>query len=163
MQKEVIIGVGSNEGDSISIIEQAYELIEKSIGNISTRSSFYETPPWGFETASKFINSVIEISTELPVFELLDGLKRIEKALGRQEKTIEGYESRIIDLDIIDYSGEILNSDRLILPHKYMHERLSVLIPLREVNYDWKHSVTGDYVADMIGRLPPDNNIIKLP
>ena len=162
MHKGVFIGVGSNVGDSIAIIEQAYGLIEANIGKLSAKSSFYETPPWGFETENNFVNTVIEITTELSVFELLDSLKKIEKALGRQEKTIKGYESRIIDLDIIDFYGEILNNNRLKLPHKYMHERLFVLIPLKEINNDWKHPVSGDNVGELIGRITPDNSIIKL-
>jgi 2-amino-4-hydroxy-6-hydroxymethyldihydropteridine diphosphokinase len=162
MHKGVIIAVGSNLGDSIKLIKQAYELIEKKVGTITAKSSFYETPPWGFESYNKFINSVIEITTELEAYDLLTELKSIEKTLGRQEKKKKGYESRIIDLDIIDFEGEIINSERLVLPHKNMHERLFVLIPLHEVNSSWKHSVSGDYVVDLIKRLPADPSIFRL-
>lgn len=75
--KKVYISLGSNLGNRIETIEKAYDRINLTCGRILKQSSFYKTPPWGFASNQEFINTVIELETDLDVVELLHNLKEI--------------------------------------------------------------------------------------
>lgn len=144
----VYLSLGGNLGAVRSLIEESYLLIEKKIGEVIQKSSFYESEPWGFESDFNFINSVVKIETELNAFQLLENTQEIEVLLGRKEKTREAYVSRPIDIDIVFFNQEIIDSDNLIIPHLKYKERLFVLMPLDEITVDHlcpkeKKTVTG--------------------
>ncbi len=135
--KQAIIGLGSNMGDRATYLEQARALIAERVGTIVQTSSIQETEAWGF-LAPPFLNQVIAIRTKLTPLELLDELQRIERELGRKEKSrIEQgkpvYHNRTIDLDILDYDHVVYHDERLTLPHPHIAERDFVLNPLREM------------------------------
>jgi 2-amino-4-hydroxy-6-hydroxymethyldihydropteridine diphosphokinase len=127
-----LISLGSNLGDKSSYINQAIDAIQNSIGNIEFISSFYESAPWGYDSQNQFINACITCHTTLPPLQLLDQLKEIERYIGRV-KTTTGYEDRCIDLDIIFYNDEKVNSEALTIPHPHFKTREFVMIPLREI------------------------------
>tara|TARA_B100000035_G_C20813355_1_gene470961 strand:+ start:138 stop:587 length:450 start_codon:yes stop_codon:yes gene_type:complete len=137
MEKElnkVVLSLGSNIGKREQNMALAYEYIEKHIGKIVKSSSFYENPSQGFDSNNDFINSCIAIETIDQCREILDKIHWIEKAMGRK-RTKEGYEDRIIDIDIIFYNTQIVDEDGLKVPHPKYHERDFVLIPLNELNF----------------------------
>ena len=101
---------------------------------IKKLSSVYETPAWGGVADQNFLNMCIEIETSIEVYELLDTIQKIELELGRIRK--EHWGNRTIDIDIITYNNLVFNDDRLIVPHKYIHERNFVLAPLVEMYGD---------------------------
>ena len=103
-------------------------------GKIVRSSSFYENPSQGFDSNNDFINSCIAIETIDQCREVLDKIHWIEKSMGRK-RTKEGYEDRIIDIDIIFYNTQIVDEDGLKVPHPKYHERDFVLIPLKELNF----------------------------
>lgn len=161
--KQAIISLGANLGDRIATIESAYRQIEKSCGRIKKKSSLYSTPPWGFESDQYFINSVIQIETEFSIEPLLARLKRIEKELGRAEKINKnGYEDRLIDIDIIDFEQIILKSEALIVPHSKMHLRNFVLIPLAEIEPNWRHPESLKTIELIIAELPMNQTIERI-
>ena len=140
MKHTAYISYGSNLGDKKVIIHKTFGLINSlSAVSITAYSSFYSSDSWGFSSENSFINGVIEISTELSVFSLLEALQRIEKSIGRNEKTTTEYADRLIDLDIIGYDNLVLNTPALTIPHEWMHVRNFVLEPLAEIAPEWTH------------------------
>jgi 2-amino-4-hydroxy-6-hydroxymethyldihydropteridine diphosphokinase len=126
------LGLGSNVGDREEYIEQAVFLMEKNPKiEVTKRSSNYETEAEGAANQPPFINAVVEIKTKLSPHDLLDVCQEIEATLGR-EREIE-WGPRTIDIDILLYDDEVISDDRLQIPHPLMHERLFVLMPLKEL------------------------------
>lgn len=136
--KEAVIALGSNMGDRAENLSQARLLIGGQVGEILRASSVIETEAWGFD-APPFLNQVVVVRTPLEPLPLLDTLQRIERDLGRTEKTtytdgVPSYHDRTIDLDILDYDGMVYQDDRLTLPHPRIAEREFVLASLRELD-----------------------------
>lgn len=158
--KKVYISVGANLGNRIETIENAYKKINESCGRIVKKSSFYTTPPWGFQSDQEFINAVILIETELEMMELLHCLKSIEHEMGRvRRKKSDKYEDRLIDLDIIDYNQMVFESEHLALPHNKMHLRNFVLIPLLEIAPNWTHPVVCKSASYLLGFLDENERV----
>lgn len=160
--KHAIISLGSNLGNRKENIELAYRLIEMSCGNIIKRSSFYETPPWGFDSTSSFYNSIIEIKTALQPLELLTKLKSIEVSMGRVYIDPSKYTDRIIDIDIIDLHGEVLKTEQLELPHPRLDDRDFVLYPLAEILPNWIHPGNNKSINSLLNNLPNERFIEKI-
>lgn len=137
MEKElnkVVLSLGSNMGKRRENLTLAYRYVEKYIGKIVQSSALYENPSQGFDSKNDFINSCIAIETTCQCREVLNKIHLIEQSMGRK-RTIEGYEDRIIDIDIIFYRDQIVDEDGLKVPHPKYHERDFVLIPLKELNF----------------------------
>lgn len=106
------------------------------------RSSAYITEPWGFEADEWFLNELLVVETELEPDDLMDTLLAIERTLGRirhPEKT--GYSSRTVDLDILYYGDQIINTEKVTVPHPRLHLRKFALMPLCEIIPDFLHPV----------------------
>ena len=102
------------------------------------------------------------MNTELDALTILVILSNIEKEMGRQKYTTSGYESRIIDLDMIDFGGEILETKNLTLPHPRMHLRKFVLVPLNEIAPQWEHPVLKLNTTTLLKRITTDDFIEKI-
>jgi 2-amino-4-hydroxy-6-hydroxymethyldihydropteridine diphosphokinase len=131
---KAFIGLGSNLGDREQNLHEALQLIGNQAGRIVAVSSFYFSEPQGFVSENYFVNAAIELQTELSPHELLKALQEIEGQMGRNTKSENGiYTDRIIDLDILIYEDERIETADLILPHPRIMERDFVLKPLREL------------------------------
>ena len=149
--KSIYLAVGSNLGNKKNNIEKAkFELIQKNIIILKT-SSYYESLSWPNSNYPKFINIVLRISTNLKPFELLKTCKEIEINLGRKKSAKNS--PRECDIDIIDYEKMILKN-KIILPHPRMHLRNFVLLPLFEINKDWKHPISKHHIKRLIFLIP---------
>ena len=135
---DVYLLTGGNLGDRIKNLHKAIELISKGAGKITDRSSIYETEPWGFNHELNFLNQVLKIDSLLDPLELLKEIFNIETILGR-EKRSSTYSARIIDIDILFYGNKIIKSDKLVIPHPKIHERMFTLTPMAELNPDFIH------------------------
>ena len=134
----VYLGIGTNLGDKDDNLRFALENIEEQIGKIISCSVPYASEAWGFESKNSFLNIVVSIETQLAPFDLLDVNQKIEKLMGREKKSVDGvYSDRIIDIDILLYDNIKMNTDRLILPHPGLKDRLFFQIPLKEINPDF--------------------------
>lgn len=102
-------------------------------------SSLYETQPWLEKNTTWFVNAVIEIKTNLSPENLLGECMRIEKQLGRNRELEGHFGDRTIDIDILFYDKEIINSENLQIPHKFLHQRAFILVPMLELNPDFVH------------------------
>ena len=130
----VYLSLGTNIGNKEKQMNEAIERIETQIGDVVSRSTFYVTEPWGFESENSFLNAAVKIETELSADEVLKETQNIEREMGRMEKSEKGkYKDRIIDIDILMYGTSIIDSPNLTIPHKFMKERRFVLEPLAEI------------------------------
>lgn len=134
----IILSIGTNIGNRKQNIKNAVKALDE-IGKVTTISPIYSSEPWGFESENGFYNIALILETSLSPLELLKETQRIEKELGRTAKTTTTYTDRIIDIDLIDYDNQIIDTDTLTLPHKLMHKRNFVLYPLTDIAPEWQH------------------------
>ncbi len=130
--KTVYIALGANLGDRRKNIETAINEIA-SFAEITKTATIIETEPETEKDQPNFLNTVIEIHTDLSPTELLIRLHEIEHKMGRNRETAEKNAAREIDLDILLYGDEIINQPNLKIPHPRMHKRPFVTIPLAEI------------------------------
>lgn len=127
------IGLGSNLSEPIKQVNNAIKAIEKiEQSQVITVSSLYLSKPMGPQDQDDYINAVLALQTSLSATELLDSLQAIENDAGRIRKK-NRWGARILDLDIILFGDQIINSERLTIPHYGMTEREFVLLPLAEI------------------------------
>ncbi len=137
-RQRCFIGLGSNIGDGPAVIEQALVALAKvSAVELIQRSSLYRSAAWGRTDQADFTNAVAEIKTTLTAADLLQTLLQIETELGRTRDTGH-WGPRLIDLDLLSYANEQINSENLIVPHPRMHLRAFVLIPLLELQPEFE-------------------------
>lgn len=149
---QVIIALGSNLGNRLNYLQNAaYRLSEISDSKIR-KSSLWESEPVGNAKYS-FLNGVISIDTTLNPHSLLKNLKIFEHQMGR-EKDPKRWGPRIIDLDIISYDDLVIQTNTLIIPHPEYRKRLFVLLPLREIEPDWKDPETEESIHNIIKKAP---------
>ncbi len=130
--KKVFIGLGSNLDDPLSQLKKAIEYLKQhEMLNVINISNFYSSPPMGPQDQPDFINAVVEIATSLSAEQLLDELQKIERQQGRERKQHWG--ARTLDLDILLYGNKVINTERLIVPHRGISERNFVLYPLNDL------------------------------
>jgi 2-amino-4-hydroxy-6-hydroxymethyldihydropteridine diphosphokinase len=140
MQKTVL-SLGSNLGDRNFYLAEAIRLIGDRAGIIMEKSSVYETESWGFD-APPFLNQVIVVETSLSPWQLLETLQDIEKQLGRTQKskTVHKkttYHNRTLDIDILLYGNQKINSDELTIPHPLIPQRDFIKVPLNELKINY--------------------------
>ena len=101
------------------------------------------------------------MESNLPPIELLNATQQIERNLGRTTKTTTTYTDRIIDIDIIDYNNQIIDTQALTLPHKLMHKRNFVLYPLSDIAPDWQHPIL-KLSSTELKKISEDTSIIHI-
>jgi 2-amino-4-hydroxy-6-hydroxymethyldihydropteridine diphosphokinase len=148
-QHQVILSLGSNQGNRLSNIQSAIDLIHREAGTVVKVSKLYETPAWGFE-GEAFYNCALVMHTQRSAQTILEKVLGIEKKLGRVRSESEGYQSRPIDIDLIAFNEEIINSKELQVPHPAMQERMFVLLPMRDLNLDWRHPILQKYLPEIL-------------
>jgi len=158
---QVYLLLGSNKGNRFLNLIQSLLMIN-SIENITVQkiSSLYETEPYGVKGQTNFINQVVEIQTEFQPFELHEKLLNIEKAIGRNSKG--DFQPREIDIDILFYNSEIIETQKLTIPHYDLHNRRFVLEPLNELNPDFIHPVFKKSVKELLSQLKDNLSVKKL-
>ncbi|QIA07136.1 2-amino-4-hydroxy-6-hydroxymethyldihydropteridine diphosphokinase [Draconibacterium halophilum] len=156
---KVFLGIGGNIGDKRQNFIHVLNLIEIKLGKIIQKSSVYETPPWGFRSEDAFWNQVLIIETKLEAEELLWRIREIETDFGR-ERGNERYSSREMDIDILYFNDDFLESKDLIIPHPRIHERRFVLIPLVEIAPEMKHPLRRLTSIEMLENCL-DQSVIK--
>jgi 2-amino-4-hydroxy-6-hydroxymethyldihydropteridine diphosphokinase len=138
--KKAYISIGSNLGNRLQNLQNALFHLDAQVGKITSISKVYESESWGFEAAD-FFNACVSLETYLTPEEVLLKILSIEKMLGRERFLEEGYESRTIDIDIIYYGNEVVQTDRLTVPHPKLQDRKFVLMPLAEIAPQFYHPI----------------------
>ncbi|MGB6269132.1 MAG: 2-amino-4-hydroxy-6-hydroxymethyldihydropteridine diphosphokinase [Olleya sp.] len=137
-QKTVYIALGSNKGDKFKNLQHAVDAIFNQIGKVISIAKVYQSKAFGFD-GDDFLNTCIAVKTTLKPKKVLNALLKIEKDIGRTPKQTDGYESRIIDLDIIFYDEEQHDHKNLVIPHPEAHKRRFVLEPLHAIAPQIQH------------------------
>ena len=158
--KIIYLSIGSNLGNRKKNIEKTkFKLYSKGI-NIIKSSNYYETLSWPNPNNPKFYNIILKVSSDLKILELLKICKQIETSLGRKKAPKNS--PRTCDIDIIDYNQKI-TVNGINVPHPRMHLRNFVLIPLFEIEKNWRYPNSKRYVKNLIFSLSnSDIRSIKL-
>lgn len=127
------IAIGSNLASPLEQVNAAITALgEIPYSQIVARSAFYRTPPLGPQDQPDYLNAAVALDTTLDAEALLDHTQRIELAQGRVRKA-ERWGPRTLDLDIMLFGDEVINTPRLTVPHYDMHNRGFMLWPLFEI------------------------------
>lgn len=142
------LSLGSNLGDRDANLSEAIERFEKVGIHVTRRSSIYETEPQDLRDQPWFLNQVIEIETDTSPHRLLAVTQKIERDLGRERVVPKG--PRVIDIDILLYSNEVIQTSELEIPHPRLAVRRFVLEPLAELAPDLVHPVTNKTIRELL-------------
>jgi deoxyguanosine kinase len=159
-QHQVILSIGSNQGNRLENVQRCIRMIHQEIGTVIKVSRLYETPSWGFESDA-FYNCALVLHTFSSANEILTQILKIEKKLGRVRNNGNEYQARIIDIDLIAFDEEIIDTENLKIPHPLMQDRRFVLLPLQDLNLDWKHPVLQKKISELI-EVSSDQSVCKV-
>ncbi len=154
---KVILALGSNVGNKQENISKAVDSLHILLEDIHV-ANLYRSHAVGFTEQDDFINTAVRGYTNLSPQELLERIKKLEKKLGRKKRFRWG--PREIDIDIIFYDDQIIQTELLELPHPRMHERDFVLQPLTDLQPQLLHPVLNKTVQTLLEELPPESHSI---
>ena len=154
----VYLQLGSNLGEREQLIFDAVQEISEHVGKVNVRSQIYESSPWRVDGQESYLNQLIEVKTLLSAQAILISVLKIENNLGRVR--VEKWGERLIDIDIIFFNNDIIESPDLCVPHKHMHERNFVLIPLNEIASAFIHPKYNKTVEDLLKQCT-DTQLVK--
>ena len=132
--------LGGNLGNVSLNFKIASEYMANCCGEITNKSNLYQSESWGFEAKELFLNQVLIIETKLTAQELLQETQSIEQKIGRKTKSQnQEYQSRLIDIDILFFEDDIIQTENLTIPHPRLHLRNFTLAPLHELIPNYIH------------------------
>ncbi len=157
MSQTVYLSLGSNVGERAKNLQNAIAALADAGVEVSRISSIYETEPVDLREQPWFLNCVVEAQTNLPPLELLQALRAIEARMGSKKLVAKG--PRLIDMDILLYGNETIDTPELQVPHSRMHLRRFVLAPLAEIAPRARHPVLGLTAAEMLARAADKSQV----
>ena len=159
MGTTAFIGIGSNLGDKHANCLKSIDMVDDVPGcRVTAQSGFFRTDPVGVEGHDWYVNGVIALEAEIPVYQLLGSLLAIEADLGRERK--KKWDPRIIDLDILLFGQDVTDEHDLIVPHPYMHLRKFVLVPMTQLVPDLIHPVLGKTMTELLNSLSEEDQAV---
>jgi 2-amino-4-hydroxy-6-hydroxymethyldihydropteridine diphosphokinase len=151
----IFLGLGANIGDRVGQIKTALALLSSLKGwRLRAASSLYETPAWGKTDQPAFLNQVVAIEIDSSPQQFLADIQAVEAALGRTRE--ERWGPRTIDLDILAWGQEVLNSKNLAVPHPAIAQRAFVLVPWAEIAPDFRLPGSEATIAELLAALPAE-------
>jgi 2-amino-4-hydroxy-6-hydroxymethyldihydropteridine diphosphokinase len=159
VKKTAYLSLGSNMGNRVENLRQAISCL-KELGTVTAVSSFYETEPVDVEGPQPwFVNCVVALETELMPQRLLSRTLAIELAMGRRRNSPKA--PRTVDIDIVLFGNDIVESDGLVIPHPAMHRRRFVLEPLAEIAPRVGHPVLNLSASELLRALPREEGQVR--
>jgi len=156
----VYLSLGSNLGDRRANFEAAMNALAGAGISANKVSSLYETEPKDFLEQPWFLNCAVEAETALAPLELLRALRGIEAQLGSKKEFAKG--PRLLDIDILLYGEETIDSPELQVPHPRMLQRNFVLVPLAEIAPDLRHPDWKQTVAELQRRTSDTSRVMRV-
>ena len=156
---KLFLQLGSNLGDREQLIKDAIKFINEKLGKVLSYSKIYESDPWRVDGQKNYLNQILEAHSSLSAEDSLKVLQDIENELGRVR--LEKWGERLIDIDIIFFNNDIIANSDLCVPHKHMHERNFVLIPLNEIAPQYVHPKYNKTVADLLEESKDTENVVE--
>lgn len=147
--KTIYLSLGSNLGNKLLNLQHAVFKISENIGNVQAVSRTYESAAWGFES-DDFLNICISVITEITPNELLQKVNSIEEELGRLRNADGVYKARTLDIDILYYGNEVIETESLTIPHPSLHLRQFVLRPLGDIAPQFYHPIFNKDTRNMV-------------
>ena len=157
---KIYLSLGSNLGNKFENLQFAVNAIFEEIGSIKKIAPIFETPAMGFE-GDDFLNCVIQLESNQSVDFVLDAILSIETKLGRVREEKSGFSSRPIDIDILFYDDEIINTKNLIIPHPEIQHRKFVLAPLAVISQDFIHPKLNKTISELLEETNDSDEVIK--
>ncbi len=159
LQNTILLSLGTNMGHKLENLETCVMAIHNDIATVVEVSKVYETPAWGFES-DVFYNCAIAIHTHKSAQKILSEFQKLEKKLGRIKTNTEQYESRSIDIDIISFNDEIIETENLKIPHIHLQNRKFVLFPMNDIAPKWYHPKLNKTISELLN-FCEDTSAIK--
>ncbi len=154
----VYLGLGSNMGKRQENLDRTLDYLSHRL-SVKMVSSVYDTEPVGNVAQPRFLNLVCQVATRLAPLELLMLVKGIESKLGRVSHRPDS--PRPIDIDILFYGDQVVETPKLVIPHPRLTERAFVLVPLAEISPDLVHPVHGKTVRELKSRVVGVQGVFK--
>ncbi len=158
-QHQVMVSLGSNQGNRLALIESCIDLIHNEVAVVVKVSKIYETPAWGFES-EPFYNCVLLLHTSKSPQKLLNQLLKVEKKLGRVRNQVAEYQPRPIDIDILTFDEDVVATETLQIPHPLLQKRMFVLQPLLDLDRNWVHPVFKKSIVQLVAETE-DTSVIQ--
>ena len=155
----VYLQLGSNIGERDKMLFISAKSISEDIGRIYMYSKVYESTPWRVDGQENYLNQIVAIQTLFSAQETLDKILKIENRLGRIR--IEKWGERLIDIDIIFFNNDIIETPNLCIPHKHMHERNFVLEPLMEIAPNLVHPKYNKTVSELFNESKDMEKVVE--
>lgn len=156
------LSLGGNVGNRRKYLEDALALLDAQCGKIVAVSSFYETEPWGFKSENAFLNIAVAMKTSLTATDFHKEILDIEKKSGRKRSSDARYTDRSIDIDILYFGRQKINSEILKIPHPRIAERKFVLIPFLEIAKITGNKTLHKKVSALLSKCTDDSTPVKL-